>query len=565
MCTGGHTDELHRRPVWAVASATRCLLLLALSLRPHNNNNHNNHNNNNNNAVQMPALGYTVDVIVLCTLVAIAWPLYVGQLLALRFTPRKKRVMLKVCMILTGLFTLVATTVRAPDANSVFGRISDCLSAEMASQATAGVMYSGCFWLLASAKSLYVQIQQAMSRALAPALFGSVIVFQLTHTTVILVQTELLQRNYSDAALLRLTVVLGFVLVVQTLFMLAVTWLLFLNLRRKIAAFIAKLAAQEATRVAHRRQQQLPAVPLVVAGPLAGYETSSVSSHPQGQYSLQHPLVLQARVNSSDQDDDGSSAAGTLGAMTPRTLPTAASPRVTNANAISPRTADATTPRVAAVNAWTANGALAPLKPPPPASSRRNTSGAASGGGSAASVHPAPPPLSAGGGVGVVAIVVAAALPKTNAAAAAAVYATASASSVSSAQDRLSELAAALRKITRMTMLITLICAGTVGDSYLGLKAGLQGQKSQDYGMPVDPGQRSHTRTRSHARTWHAPESLPSRLFLTRTIVFVCCFCLLLMDRQLCFRPSDLECSALVVGVRDLLVCLRLYANPMLH
>jgi hypothetical protein len=60
---------------------------------------------------------------------------------------------------------------------------------------------------------------------------------------------------------------------------------------------------------------------------------------------------------------------------------------------------------------------------------------------------------------------------------------------VSSAEDRISGLAAALRKITLMTLLITVVCIGTVGNSYISLQASFEGSRTEDYIVASNPEQ----------------------------------------------------------------------------
>ena len=226
---------------------------------------------------------------------SLLWPLYISQLLVLRFTAKKKRVALKLHMLLFALFGLVCMTIRVADPSAVYGRLSQGFNNEMVAQTTSAVLYAAASWIVASTRSLYLQINQPMPRFVAPALYVSVVVYHLCQTITVLVQTlirDQVPSHYSPMAVMRLTVLLDATQNCELLFLVTCCWYLCLQLRKKIASFL-----QQSTRVGERHQRQ-------VRGP---YEVADASHQraptqhaftfvrPQRQDSManQQPLTLQ--------------------------------------------------------------------------------------------------------------------------------------------------------------------------------------------------------------------------------------------------------------------------------
>ena len=72
----------------------------------------------------MVAAGYAYELGYLAILLALLWPLFIVQMLVLRFTPKKKIVPLKRAMLSFGFFGLITLSMRVPDSSSVYGRLT---------------------------------------------------------------------------------------------------------------------------------------------------------------------------------------------------------------------------------------------------------------------------------------------------------------------------------------------------------------------------------------------------------------------------------------------------------
>lgn len=264
----------------------------------------------------MVATAYTVEIIWWCVVLgALLIPLYSSQWLALRFTPPKKRLPLKVSMLSLGSVCVAALVVRANDPSSVFGRLSLSTNALFAAQSSAMLIFCGSNWLVANARSLYKQINEPMPRFIAPLLYGSGIVFQLTHSIVIFVQGQMMARpnEHSEWSVVRLSIVLDLVLDVEVMILLVTSWVLYVPLRGRIASFVAKLALQEEARVKQLAQNAATAAAAATATtpppiapkarlalPADSVDVSVSSAQHQQQRQLQaeivRPLVVQVVV-----------------------------------------------------------------------------------------------------------------------------------------------------------------------------------------------------------------------------------------------------------------------------
>lgn len=388
----------------------------------------------------MPAAAYTYEMIWWCAVLGgVIIPLYLSQWLALRFTPPKKRLALKVSMLSLASVCVVALAVRCSDPSAVFGRMSVSTNSLFAAQSSAMLILCASNWLVANARSLYVQINEPMPKFIAPLLYGSGVVFELTHSIILLVQGQFISHPESHSAwsVIRLTIVLDLVLDVEVLILLVVTWVLYVPLRGRIASFVAKLAMQEEARVKHLAQLAQSAstaatnVPAAVMSPLARLavapDVSVSSAHlpPQQQHrggpEITQPLVVQIAVLASPS----SAAAGDTPARcaTP-TLPPALSPAHGHGLRSNPLS----------------NATVHPTPSPSPSLSPVNV---------AVSTQPAPVGASAGVGVGV---------------------------GGSAAQDRLLYLRQGMRKLVIMTVLVSVVCVGTGANTYTRLSQTLHGK-----------------------------------------------------------------------------------------
>jgi hypothetical protein len=250
---------------------------------------------------------YTVEAAVLIVLVCVLWPLYVVQLLALRFTPRRRWIPIKAVMLATGFVGTVTLTARMVDPSSVFGRIPVYANSGLAVQATAGAFIIAASWLVASARSLHAQIQQPMPRFVTPVLYGSAFAFQLIDTSLIIAQSQMLQRPdlYSEWEVNRLDIALDLVLDAQTALVFVCNTYLYIRLRQKIATFIGTLQQQEEA-VERAKQRQLQQTAATPAATTAKAPPSTAAAAPAG---LSPAVHIRIQVHPEPATGGGGSAA----------------------------------------------------------------------------------------------------------------------------------------------------------------------------------------------------------------------------------------------------------------
>lgn len=94
---------------------------------------------------------------------ALLWPLYLSQLCVLfRFTPKRKRNEFKTKLILIGVLACIVGSLRACDPNSGLGLISIFVSRSLYQEFGIICLYALVLVMLATARTLFVQMQRPM-------------------------------------------------------------------------------------------------------------------------------------------------------------------------------------------------------------------------------------------------------------------------------------------------------------------------------------------------------------------------------------------------------------------
>lgn len=198
----------------------------------------------------MVAFGYTIEMWGVVALSFATLLLYTIQLLTfLHFSRMKKKVaQVKTHMLLFGLFCIIAVGLRSPDPSAVFGRLNDGWNLEMSVQSTAAIFYVAACWISASCRSLYMQIKQAVPIYIAPVLFSSVCIFHLLHTAVTLAQNRMLAdpTRYSERDVMKLYLLLDVSIDIEIVFLLSASWYLCGALRAKIVRFLSRTSSSVA-------------------------------------------------------------------------------------------------------------------------------------------------------------------------------------------------------------------------------------------------------------------------------------------------------------------------------
>lgn len=438
---------------------------------------------------------YLAELLFVVIMVACAWPLYVLQLITLRFTPRRKLVPVKSVLLGGGFLVVVAMTMRTPDPSAVYGRLSTHYNLIIEAQSTSFVLYCTSSYVVASAKSLFMQIQQPPPRFLAPVLYGSVLAFQILYTTVLIVQSQMLERphQYSAWSIMRLWILLDLALDIEIAFLLACGWYLYRGLRTKLKAFIVTLKEQELKKQSAGRMTIFQVISAAASAARERNAANNNTNTPNAAAAAEAALLK------------NHNAVSPAGALPPPSLPPTPTykpqdfpPASPSQHALTAATAQAT-PSFRAVARYqeveaigTTRSQLPPVTPQGPSATRqlnplivhvasaeniaRPVPVLQSGQQGAEEPQPASscPGAGAAGVAGAAETVVTITVPPPSSAPASASASTAAplmrtpthASSVapspssvlsSASADRLAELTAALTKITRMTCLISLI------------------------------------------------------------------------------------------------------------
>lgn len=256
---------------------------------------------------------------------AMLWPLFLGQLLVFRFTPRRKWNDMKLGLVLLGLCALTIESIRAPDMQGGFG-VYSCL--------TQRLLYEqlGCFFLyclvlvlLATARSLYLQMHRRLPRAFELSMWA--IVGGNHVVSIVIIERSLKAWDGSGdggrdvEGLMRWWNANLLLFQVVAMLLLCVYWILFLSLRKRVAKFLHSLEAQEAKKKDAAAVSSAQAA--ATAASTAAAQQVSNPAHISVRMSaleLPPPAATAAAISTATGNLDPAAAAAIAGdATTPRT------------------------------------------------------------------------------------------------------------------------------------------------------------------------------------------------------------------------------------------------------
>lgn len=175
---------------------------------------------------------------------AILWPLFISQLLVFRFSLRRRVLPTKRHLIWIGIVSMVLQSIRTVDPSSAFGRLSLPVQRSLYSQLGAILFYAVVVVVVATAKTLCVQLGRPLPNWFSPTMWGINVASHIS-TFPCLIANAIYFHRGDNTRIKQVYAAATIIFAVASVLTLVCYWVLFLSLRKKIREFLTTLLQHE--------------------------------------------------------------------------------------------------------------------------------------------------------------------------------------------------------------------------------------------------------------------------------------------------------------------------------
>lgn len=210
---------------------------------------------------------YSIELWFHVVTIVLLWPLYISQLLVFRFTHRRRILSTKRHLIWLGFLSMTIQTIRTVDPSSAFGRLSLPVQRSLYTQLGCILMYCVVLVVLATAKSLCVQLGRPVPLWFTRTLWGINIASHITAFPCI-VANGIYFHEGEESRIMAVFAVTAISFALASTLTLIAYWFLYIRLRERIRSFLVTLERQEAKL----RARGAPTLPEMVRARSLGSE-----------------------------------------------------------------------------------------------------------------------------------------------------------------------------------------------------------------------------------------------------------------------------------------------------